>query len=130
MINLLLLDELYLNSSQLKVLLFLPHTNIERVYAYLERYYEDVCMRYILLYLLYILQLTKEINLEKKKLTINIKVRVHCPFRGDYGRAALSICNLRHAITREAPLIMHSGTNYDFHAVIKNLVKYFETLSS
>lgn len=67
---------------------------------------------------------------KKKNLTINIKVKVHCPFRGDYGRAALSICNLRHAITREAPLIMHSGTNYDFHAVIKNLVKYFETLSS
>lgn len=60
---------------------------------------------------------------KEENLTINLKVRGHCPFTGDYGGAAHNICNLRHAITREAPLIMHNGTNYDFHAVMKNLVK-------
>ena len=50
------------------------------------------------------------------------KVRDHCKFRG----AAHNICNLRYKIPKEIPVVFHNGSTYDYHFIIKELVKEFE----
>ena len=55
------------------------------------------------------------------------KVRDHCPYTGKYrGAAAHSICNLRYKAQRDIPVIIHNGSNYDFHPLIKDFAKYFK----
>ena len=34
-----------------------------------------------------------------------------------------SICNLRYETQREIPVVLHNGSNYDFHIIIKELAK-------
>ena len=94
---------------------------------------------------------TKIINYEKKKMTaltikeeINhnkqkicyiykkefdkkkYKVRDHCHYTGKYRGAAHNICNLRYKIPKEIPIVFHNGSTYDYHFIIKELVKEFE----
>ena len=45
------------------------------------------------------------------------KVRYHCHYTGKY------ICNLRHKIPKEIPVVFHNGSTYDYHFIIKELVK-------
>ena len=40
--------------------------------------------------------------------------------------AAHNICNLRHRIPKEIPIVFHNGTKYDYHFIIKELVKEFD----
>ena len=58
-------------------------------------------------------------NNEKKK---NYKVRDHCHYTGKTEGVAHSICNLRYKVTKEIP----NGSIYDYHLIIKELVKEFE----
>ena len=44
-----------------------------------------------------------------------------CKHRG----AAHNICNLRYKIPKEIPLVFHNGSTYDYHFIIKELVKEF-----
>ena len=94
---------------------------------------------------------TKVINYEKKKvipLTIkeeidhnkqkvcyiykkefdkkNYEVRDHCHYTGKYRGADHNICNLRYKIPKEIPIVFHNGSTYDYHFIIKELVKEFE----
>ena len=39
--------------------------------------------------------------------------------------AAHSICNLRYSTQRDIPVVIHNGSNYDFHLLIKELRKEF-----
>ena len=55
------------------------------------------------------------------------KVRDHDLDTGKFRSAAHSICNLRYSTTREIPVISHNGTNYDYHFIIKELAKKFNT---
>ena len=55
------------------------------------------------------------------------KVRDHDHYTGEFRGAAQSICNLRYNTTRKIPVISHNGTNYDYHLIIKELAKKFNT---
>ena len=62
-------------------------------------------------------------SLERKK---NYKVRDHCHYTGKYRGAAHNICNLRYKVPKEIPIVFHNGSIYDYHFIIKELVKEFE----
>ena len=65
----------------------------------------------------------KEFNNNDKK---NYKVRNHCHYAGEYRGSAHSICNLRYKVPKEIPIVFHNGSTYDYHFIIKELVKEFE----
>ena len=65
----------------------------------------------------------KEFNNNDKK---NYKVRDHCHYTGKYRGAAHNICNLRYKVPKEIPIVFHNGSTYDYHFIIKELVKEFE----
>ena len=65
----------------------------------------------------------KEFNNNEKK---NYKVRDHCHYTGKYRGAAHNICNLRYKVPKEIPIVFHNGSVYDYHFIIKELVKEFE----
>ena len=96
-----------------------------------------------------ILHATKIINCEKKVITpltkeeeenynnqefcyickkefINDKVRDHFHYTGKYRGAAHNTCNLRYKIPKNIPIIFHNGSTYDYHFIIRELVKEFE----
>ena len=56
----------------------------------------------------------------------NYKVRDHCHYAGKYRGAAHNICNLRYKIPKEIPVVFHNGSTYDYHFIIKELVKEFD----
>ena len=65
----------------------------------------------------------KEFNNNEKK---NYKVRDHCHYTGKYKGATHNICNLRYKVPKEIPIVFHNGSIYDYHFIIKELVKEFE----
>ena len=56
----------------------------------------------------------------------NHKVKDHCHYTGKYRGAAHNTCNLRYKISKEIPIIFHNGSTYDYHFIIRELVKEFE----
>ena len=54
------------------------------------------------------------------------KVRDHCYYTGKYRGAAHNVCNLRYKVPKEIPVVFHNGSTYDYHFIIKELVKEFE----
>ena len=62
----------------------------------------------------------KEFDTNDKK---DYKVRDHCHYTGKYRGAAHNICNLRYKIPKEVPVVFHNGSTYDYHFIIKELVK-------
>ena len=64
----------------------------------------------------------KEFNNDKKQQ----KVRDYCHYMGKYRGAANNICNLRYKIPKQIPVVFHNSSTYDYHFVIKELVKEFE----
>ena len=54
------------------------------------------------------------------------KVKDHCNYMGKYRGAAHNICNLRYRIPKEIPIVFHNGSTYDYHFIIKELVKEFD----
>ena len=65
----------------------------------------------------------KEFDARDKKLH---KVRDHCYYTGKYRGAAHNLCNLRYKILKEIPVVFHNGSIYDYHFIIKELVKEFD----
>ena len=65
----------------------------------------------------------KEFDKSDKK---NYKVRDHCHYTGKYRGAAHNKCSLRYKIPKEIPVVFHNGSTYDYHFIIKELVKEFE----
>ena len=65
----------------------------------------------------------KEFDNNDKK---NYKVRDHCHYTGKYRGVAHNICNLRYKVPKEIPIVFHNGSTYDYHFIIKELVKEFE----
>ena len=64
----------------------------------------------------------KEFNNNDKK---QQKVKDHCHYTGKYRGAAHNNCNLRYKIPKEIPVVFHNGSTYDYHFIIKELVKEF-----
>ena len=56
----------------------------------------------------------------------NYKVRDHRHYKGKYRGVAHNICNLRYKIPKEIPVVIHNGSTYDYHFIIKELVKEFD----
>ena len=54
------------------------------------------------------------------------KLKDHCHYTGEYRGAAHDICNLRHKIPKEIPVVFHNGSTYDYHFIIKKLAEEFE----
>ena len=54
------------------------------------------------------------------------KVKDHCHYTGKYRGAAHNIYNLRYRIPKEIPIVFHNGSTYDYHFIIKELVKEFD----
>ena len=54
------------------------------------------------------------------------KVKDHCHYTGKDRGATHNICNLRYKIPKEIPVVFHNGSTYDYHFIIKELVKEFE----
>ena len=65
----------------------------------------------------------KEFSNSDKK---NYKVRDRCHYTGRCRGAAHNICNLRYKVPKEIPIVLHNGSIYDYHFIIKELVKEFE----
>ena len=65
----------------------------------------------------------KEFDASDKK---HHKVRDHCRYTGIYRGAAHNICNLTYKIPKEIPIVFHNGSTYDYHFIIKELVKEFD----
>ena len=36
------------------------------------------------------------------------------------------MCNLRYKVPKEIPIVFHNGSTYDYHSIIKELVKEFD----
>ena len=62
-------------------------------------------------------------SLERKK---KQKVRDHCHYTGKHRDAAHNICNLKYKVPKEIPEVFHNGSTYDYHFIIKELVKEFK----
>lgn len=51
----------------------------------------------------------------------------HCFFKGKYRGAAHCICYLRCLLPTEIPIVMHDGSKYDFHLIIRILPNKFDS---
>ena len=70
----------------------------------------------------------KFINDKKNKYYKNLmKVMDHDHYTGKYRGAAHSICNLRYKTQEDIPVVIHNGSNYDFHLIITELAKEFRS---
>ena len=67
--------------------------------------------------------ISKKFDKSNKK---HYKVRDHCHYTGKYRGAAHNICNLRYKIPNEIPVVFYNGSIYDYHFIIKELVKEFD----
>ena len=67
-----------------------------------------------------IIPLTKEEKMGDKK---HHKVRDHCHYTGKYRGVAHNICYLWYKVPKEIPVVFHNGSTYDYHFIIKDLVK-------
>ena len=63
---------------------------------------------------------------EKNKIKKYQKVRDNCHYTRKFRGAAHSICNLRNKVQREIPVIVHNGSKYDYHFIIKELAEEFK----
>ena len=55
-----------------------------------------------------------------------LKVRDHCHYTGEYRGAAHGICNLKHIVPKKIPTVFYSGSNYDYHFMIKESQEKFK----
>ena len=63
---------------------------------------------------------------EKNKFKLYQKIRDHCHYTGKFRGTAHNICNLRYKVQREIPVIIHNGSKYDYHFIIKELAEEFK----
>ena len=56
------------------------------------------------------------------------KVKDHCHYTGEYRGAAHNICNLKHRVPKEIPIVFHNGSTYDYHFIMKVFDGNFECL--
>ena len=56
----------------------------------------------------------------------DIKVRDHCHYTGKYRGAAHNACNLQYKVPKSIPVVIHNGSSYDFHLIIKQLAHDFK----
>ena len=74
-------------------------------------------------YVIYVKKSFVMIKMKKINLKLYQKVRDHCHRTGKYRGPAHSICNLKYKIPQEIPFIIHSGSKYDYHFIVKELAE-------
>ena len=65
-------------------------------------------------------------NNDKSIYEVYHKVRDHCHYTRKFRGALHNICNLRYREQREIPVVLHIGSNYDYHLLIKELAEILE----
>ena len=65
-------------------------------------------------------------KIKKKEFKLYQKVRDHCHYTGKFRGAAHSICNLRYKIPKKNPIVIHNGSTYEYHFIIKQLAENFK----
>ena len=50
----------------------------------------------------------------------------HSLYTGKYQLTAHDICNLKYKTPKEIPVVFHNGSTYNFHFIIKEVVKELE----
>ena len=65
----------------------------------------------------------KEFDISDNK---HYQVRDHCHYTGKYRGTAHNIFNLRYKIPKDIPIIFHNSSTYDYHFIIRELVREFE----
>ena len=54
------------------------------------------------------------------------KVRDHCHYTKKFRRAAHMECNLRYKAPKEIPVVLHNGSTYNYHFIIKEFARESE----
>ena len=70
----------------------------------------------------YVIYAKKNVSYDRN----NKKVRDHCHYTGKFRGAAHSECNLRYKVPKEISKVLHDGSTYDYHFIIKALAEEFE----
>ena len=73
----------------------------------------------------------KKLMKKKKKIAKDKhhwKVRDDCHFRGKCIDKPHSICNLRFHVLHKILVVLHNGSNYDYHFTMKDLVNEFKAI--
>ena len=60
---------------------------------------------------------------EKSKFKLHHKVKDHCHYTGKSRGAAHSICNFSYNVPKTIPVVIHNGSTYDYHFIIKELAE-------
>ena len=84
---------------------------IEEIQLHRERKVFDICKK----------EFSTDNNDKKQH-----KVRDHCHHTVKYRDAAHDICNLRHQIPKEIPVVLHNGSRYGYHFINKEFAQEFE----
>ena len=63
---------------------------------------------------------------DKNEYDLYHKVRDHCHYTGKFRGAAHNICNLQYKVTQKIPIVLHNGSTYDYHFVIKKIAEEFK----
>ena len=58
------------------------------------------------------------------------KVKDHYHYAGEYRGAGHSICNSKFILPSKFAIVLHNGSNYDFHFIIKELIEEFKRLKN
>ena len=54
------------------------------------------------------------------------KVTYNCHYTGEYRGAVHSISNLKYSVSKKIPITFSSGSNYEYHFIIKELAEEFK----
>ena len=50
----------------------------------------------------------------------------HCYYTGEYRGSAHSICNLKYSVPKSIHIVLHNGSNYDYHFIMKESAEEFK----
>ena len=65
-------------------------------------------------------------KIRKMNLNYTKKVKDHCHYTGKFRGAPHSLCNLRYKVPKEISVVIHNGSTYDYHFIIKLLAEEFK----
>ena len=66
-------------------------------------------------------------RIQKNSKDVNYqKVRDQCHYTRKYRGTVHSICILKFKVPNEIPVVFHSGSNYDYHFIMKELANELE----
>ena len=63
---------------------------------------------------------------QKNEFKLYQKVKDHCHCTGKFRGAPHSLCNLRYKVPKEISVVIHNGSTYDYHFIIKLLAEEFK----